>query len=60
MEKNEFSIWKNAILNPLQCHLKKYLKNKEIEYFIHYAKFKKRPARNSEQITEFLTLEITL
>ena len=29
----------------------KYLKNKEIEYLIHYAKFKMWPVGNSARIT---------
>ena len=35
----------------------KYLKNKEIENLIHYAKFKMWPFGNLAHITEFLALE---
>ena len=38
----------------------KYLKNKEIEYLIHYAKSKMWPGGNSAPITKFLALEKAL
>ena len=38
----------------------KYLKNKEIEYLIHYAIFKMWPVENSAHITELLALEKAL
>ena len=37
--------------------IEKYLKFKEIEYLIHYVKFKMRPVGNSAHIPEILSLE---
>ena len=37
--------------------IEKYLKFKEIEYLIHYVKFKMRPVGNSSHIPEILSLE---
>ena len=37
--------------------IEKYLKFKEIEDLIHYAKFKMRPVGNSAHIPEILSLE---